>query len=370
MKKGIFLIAYAISVGFTSNTLAQEDGKRKIEEDMQNFYKQYDKDFEDFKRKREEEIRKLEQEYQDYYNTLMGLKTYFKEKKDTANANAVDEMMQYEKSVCQASGKEISVTKKVVITAENLVTPSKSGLQTAPEYKPKEKPEPIKDTQQEKSKQQTNQDQTTLPAKKVEEQTNQQTSVELLGKKVVEETPTIIEEEKPKEVTLTVVAQEKPKEEPKEEPKPAKKEVTTLVPLPEEGASVPCITPLPKGKSIITSPFGTRMHPVLKVPKMHAGVDFGSGMNAEVYAAADGKVTLAQLNNSYGEYVIIEHKNGYTSVYSHLTKYTVKVGQKVKKGEIIGYTGKTGRVTGPHLHYEVRLKGTPVNPDGYLTHKK
>ena len=141
---------------------------------------------------------------------------------------------------------------------------------------------------------------------------------------------------------------------------------TTFIPLPEEGSSVPVLVPLPESKARITSPFGPRHHPILNRQRMHNGVDFGSGMNAQVYSAADGRVKLAQYSNSFGNWIIVEHSNGYTSVYAHLNSFKVKKGDVVKKGELIGLTGSTGRSTGPHLHYEVRLNGTPINPEGYL----
>jgi murein DD-endopeptidase MepM/ murein hydrolase activator NlpD len=141
---------------------------------------------------------------------------------------------------------------------------------------------------------------------------------------------------------------------------------TTFIPLPEEGSRVPVLTPLPEKNARITSPFGMRYHPILKRQRMHNGIDFGSGMNAEVFAAANGMVKLAQYSNSFGNWIIVEHQNGYTSVYAHLSSFKVKKNDLVKKGDLIGYTGSTGRSTGPHLHYEVRLNGTPVNPVGYL----
>jgi len=163
--------------------------------------------------------------------------------------------------------------------------------------------------------------------------------------------------------------EEKEDEKPSTTPEPAQTRgptQTTFVPLPEEGSKVPVLLPLPESKARITSPFGTRNHPVLNRQRMHNGIDFGSGMNAEVYSAADGRVKLAQYSNSFGNWIIIEHSNGYTSIYAHLNSFKVKKGDVVNKGDLIGLTGSTGRSTGPHLHYEVRLNGTPVNPEGYL----
>ena len=129
---------------------------------------------------------------------------------------------------------------------------------------------------------------------------------------------------------------------------------------------IPVLIPVPKRLAKITSPFGLRIHPTLGRPIKHNGVDFGSGRGAEVYAASSGKVVLTEYNRSYGNYVIVEHQEGSSSVYAHLEKIIVSKGSRIKKGELIGYTGKTGRTSGPHLHYEVRIKGIPVDPSGYL----
>ncbi|MEW5845204.1 MAG: M23 family metallopeptidase [Bacteroidota bacterium] len=133
---------------------------------------------------------------------------------------------------------------------------------------------------------------------------------------------------------------------------------------------IPVLTPVHKTLAKITSPFGVRIHPTLGRPIKHNGIDFGSGRGAEVFAASSGKVVLAQYNGTYGNYIIIEHNNGTSSVYAHLERITVTRGNPVKKGEVIGYTGSTGRSSGPHLHYEVRIKGIPVDPKGYLIEVK
>ncbi len=197
--------------------------------------------------------------------------------------------------------------------------------------------------------------------------------------KQVEVTEAVVVEEVPDEQTDPPVSldpykpapsddREKGKPSTTHEPdKPRYASKTTFVPLPEEGSTVPVLIPLPESKARITSTFGPRNHPVLNRKRMHNGIDFGSGMNANVYSAADGRVKLAQYSNSFGNWIIVEHENGYTSVYAHLNSFKAKKGDVVKKGDLIGLTGSTGRSTGPHLHYEVRLNGTPVNPEGYLT---
>ena len=123
--------------------------------------------------------------------------------------------------------------------------------------------------------------------------------------------------------------------------------------------------PLP-GSYTITSPFGNRLHPILKVYKLHTGVDIaGNNCNGKpVVAAADGTVIVAKYSSSYGNYVVIDHGGGITTLYAHSSKLEVTVGQKVKAGQEIMKVGTTGYSTGPHLHFEVRENGNYVDPIG------
>ena len=123
--------------------------------------------------------------------------------------------------------------------------------------------------------------------------------------------------------------------------------------------------PLP-GSYTITSPFGNRLHPVLKVYKLHTGVDIaGNNCNGKpVVAAADGTVIVAKYNVAYGNYVVIDHGGGITTLYAHSSKLVVKAGQQVKAGQEIMKVGTTGYSTGPHLHFEVRENGNYVDPIG------
>ena len=116
----------------------------------------------------------------------------------------------------------------------------------------------------------------------------------------------------------------------------------------------------------LTSDFGMRTHPVLGGRRAHKGVDLAGATGTPVYATADGTVGMAQWFSSYGNYVQIEHGAGLQTRYGHLSGYAVNAGQKVKKGDLIGYIGSTGRSTGPHLHYEVRVAGVAVNPIPYM----
>ena len=117
----------------------------------------------------------------------------------------------------------------------------------------------------------------------------------------------------------------------------------------------------PTGGSI-TSRFGMRFHPILKYTRMHSGIDFGGGYGAPVFAAGGGTVISAGSKGSYGNTVVIDHGGGLSSVYAHLSRMTVSEGQTVSSGRRVGSIGSSGLSTGPHLHFEVRVNGKPVNP--------
>ncbi len=108
--------------------------------------------------------------------------------------------------------------------------------------------------------------------------------------------------------------------------------------------------------------FGYRMHPIYNRVILHTGIDFSGERGADVYATGDGVVENVSYMRGYGKIVVINHGNGITTRYAHLSSHLVKKGDNVIKGDIIGKLGSTGRSTGPHLHYEVRIKGRPINP--------
>ncbi len=116
----------------------------------------------------------------------------------------------------------------------------------------------------------------------------------------------------------------------------------------------------------ISSPFGWRMHPIFHVRRMHTGVDMQAGMGTPIHAADSGTVVEAGWRGGYGKTVVISHGNGLSTLYAHQSQILVSVGQTVRKGEVIGEVGSTGFSTGPHLHFEVRVNGSPVDPAGYL----
>ncbi|MCB0790957.1 MAG: M23 family metallopeptidase [Flavobacteriales bacterium] len=132
-------------------------------------------------------------------------------------------------------------------------------------------------------------------------------------------------------------------------------------------ACIPAIQPVNnKDLTRVASGYGMRMHPILKIIKFHAGMDFTAPTGTEVRATGDGTVTFAQYSSDgYGIHVIIAHGYDYETLYGHLDEVKVHVGQKVKRGDLIGLVGNTGLSSGPHLHYEVHKGGEPVDPANY-----
>lgn len=116
----------------------------------------------------------------------------------------------------------------------------------------------------------------------------------------------------------------------------------------------------------LTSSFGMRNHPVLGGRRQHAGVDLAAPVGTPIYATADGMVSKAEWFSGYGLFVSLEHGADIQTRYGHMSRLNVSNGQMVHKGDIIGYVGSTGRSTGPHLHYEVRIAGQAVNPIPYM----
>lgn len=131
-------------------------------------------------------------------------------------------------------------------------------------------------------------------------------------------------------------------------------------------ASLPSIKPVREDKlqksMNVLSGFGYRIHPVYKVKKFHEGVDFPARVGTAIQATGDGVVVEAGWHSGYGQCVRISHGYGYETWYAHMNKFTVRVGEKIKKGHKIGEVGDTGLSTAPHLHYEVHYKGRPINP--------
>jgi len=128
-------------------------------------------------------------------------------------------------------------------------------------------------------------------------------------------------------------------------------------------ASTPSIAPV---RGILTDGFGGRSDPFTGEQGTHNAVDISSAVGQPVRAPADGIVVKAEWANGYGNVIYLSHGYGYSTRYGHLSAYAAKPGQHVKRGDIIAYVGSTGRSTGPHLHYEVRLNNNPVNPLEYI----
>ena len=128
--------------------------------------------------------------------------------------------------------------------------------------------------------------------------------------------------------------------------------------------SVEVSNPLPGVKP--SSPFGMRHHPILNVDRLHAGCDLGAPTGTEIHAAADGTVVIAEVRGGYGNAVVIDHGHSLATMYGHTSRMLVKPGQLVKRGDVIALVGSTGLSTGPHLHFETRIKGLPIDPEGVV----
>ncbi len=133
-------------------------------------------------------------------------------------------------------------------------------------------------------------------------------------------------------------------------------------------AAIPAIQPVANKELIaLASGFGMRIHPIYKVKKMHTGIDFAAAIGTPIYATADGTIDVLQNSFSgYGKMIEIDHGFGYRSRYAHMHGFAVRQGQRVKRGDLIGYVGDTGISTAPHLHYEVLINGVQVNPVHYF----
>ncbi len=132
-------------------------------------------------------------------------------------------------------------------------------------------------------------------------------------------------------------------------------------------AATPAIMPIfNKDLKRTASGWGYRIHPIYKTRKFHSGMDFSAPSGTEVYATGNGRVSrISKEKTGYGNRIEIDHGFGYTTMYAHLEKFNVRMGQKVNRGDIIGFVGNTGTSTAPHLHYEVHVKKKKVNPSHY-----
>jgi len=131
--------------------------------------------------------------------------------------------------------------------------------------------------------------------------------------------------------------------------------------------TIPAIIPISnKDLTRTASGFGWRIHPFYKISKFHSGMDFTAPLGTEVYATGNGTIVeVKAAQRGFGKYVIIDHGFGYMSTYAHLSNFNVRVGQKVQRGDIIGFVGSTGTSVANHLHYEIKLNGVNVDPVNY-----
>lgn len=133
-------------------------------------------------------------------------------------------------------------------------------------------------------------------------------------------------------------------------------------------ASIPAIQPVANEKlKRVASGFNYRIHPIYKVRHFHTGIDFTAPRGTEIYATGDGTVhDVIMKKRGYGYHVIVDHGFGYKTLYAHMSKFKVRKGEKIKRGDVIGYVGSTGTSTAPHLHYEVIKNGEKINPMNFF----
>ena len=130
---------------------------------------------------------------------------------------------------------------------------------------------------------------------------------------------------------------------------------------------LPAIMPVSnKDLSYTGSGFGMRFHPILRINRMHEGLDFIAPAGSEVFATADGVVANARVSGTFGNIIEIDHGFGYRTLYAHLQAFNVKAGETVKRGQVIAWVGNTGLSAGTHLHYEVHFKGREIDPVHYF----
>ena len=127
--------------------------------------------------------------------------------------------------------------------------------------------------------------------------------------------------------------------------------------------------PLPASRNVITSFYASRTHPVTGKPNNHTGIDIPAPKNTNIYAAKSGVVTTSTRNGSYGNYVVVSHSDGTSTLYAHMNRRGVSEGQTVRQGDVVGYVGTTGSSTGNHLHFEIRVSGNRKDPMNYFKDK-
>ncbi|NLN87395.1 MAG: peptidoglycan DD-metalloendopeptidase family protein [Syntrophomonadaceae bacterium] len=198
----------------------------------------------------------------------------------------------------------------------------------------------------------------------------QQRELESARVTLVEKKAKLAEQLKQKKKTLSSVQQEQAKyaQAMKELEQASAEAEAMILKLQGKGGSIGTGTytwPTP-GYTTITSAYGMRYHPILKVNKLHTGIDIGAPSGAKIVAADSGKVIYSGWLGAYGNTVIVDHGAGLSTLYGHLSARQVEVGARVSKGQMIGKVGSTGWSTGPHLHFEVRKNGNPINPRSYI----
>jgi len=339
MKHGFFSIGAALllTVGIYQHLQAQT---------FEEFVKQQNQEFEEFAKERQQGIEELRAEYE---QTVEDYKRAMNRMYDSEISSV--KLMQ--------SDDNIEVTNK----AKSPKSTFSSNIISDSARVAKETMSKI--TSSELMKQLTGADADEANAQQVKEATNKLSSV---ISDVINQTETTKAEPKVSPKKENGKKADKPKEESKQkaESKQEQKKVTPKPKQETKKSSEAKSDNIPHGKpceySRISSPFGERVHPVYGRKHFHKGIDLAAPNGTPIYATADGIVAFAGVCNGYGNFIKLNHQNGYKTGYAHMSKMVVSTNAKVKKGDLIGYVGSTGTSTGNHLHYEVYYNDQLTDP--------
>ena len=337
-------------------------GQNVKAQSFEEFVKQQNAEFEEFAKERQQGIEALRAEYE---QTVEDYKRAMNRMYDS-EISSIDLM---------SSDDNIEVTNKAkapktTINSSDLEKDSKDAKQTIANTSSSELMKQITGTTTDEANAQQVKEATNKLAAVINDVINQTESAKSEPKaepkpEPKKEQPKV--EPKQEEKQKAETKKEEKKVEPKKEEKKAEPKQETKKEEPKKPAETKSgNNNIPSGKPCtytrISSPFGERVHPVYGKKHFHKGIDLASPNGTPIYATADGIVAFAGVCNGYGNFIKLNHQNGYKTGYAHMSKMTVKTNDKVKKGDLIGYVGSTGTSTGNHLHYEVYYNDQLTDP--------
>lgn len=330
---------------------AQVDEMEKMRQQEEAFKKKQQQQEAQFKQDEQEALEKLYQEYLEYEKEREELVLKFLGK------NIDEDLREKAEQLEKLQPRDVTYLEKN--NPNQLVTQLTEAAQLA-EDQESSKPdvETPTDKQEEKTEKASEEIEKSRPTDKTRKELRKERRAE---KKAEKAAP--IKQELADQENEEVEVQEKV-----EEVEVEKKEVEVAEVIQKEiEANRPVFIPLKQDAYRISSHFNPdRMHPTLKKRRPHKGIDLAAPTGTPIYASADGIVEISQFSKSAGNWILLNHKNGYKTKYFHLNKLAVKAGSEVQRGDLIGYVGSTGYSSGPHLHYEIRKKNVPIDPKHYF----